>query len=258
MTAGTWDRDDDAACFTPRFAAVPGTGYVVLGRPEGPGRDWRELARTEAPRAERRSSTVVEAIEPGSGEVPANLLRFSVTFSAPMEEGSAAGHVHLLDETGHESAGSLLEMPPELWDRNRRRLTVLLEPGRIKRGLQPHVRAGAPIRAGGRVTLVVDAELRDATGAPLSSAARRTYRVGPPVRSRVDPALWEVRWPTAAGEPLVLRFDRGLDSTLVRRYLRVTDGHGVPVPGRAALDPAATLWSFTPDSGRPCTRCTST
>jgi hypothetical protein len=137
-------------------------------------------------------------------------------------------------------------MPPELWDRGRRRLTVLLEPGRIKRGLQPNVLAGPPLREGDTVTLVVESGLRDAGGAELVDGARRSYRVGAPIRSRIDPHRWHVRWPESPSSPLVVRFDRPLDRALALRCLRVMDADGHPVPGLATLDDAARVWEFTP------------
>jgi hypothetical protein len=245
-TAGAWERVEGGARFTPRFAAVPGTDYVVLGRADD---RWRELASLTVPAADRPSHTVVESIDPGVDEVPANLLRFAVTFSAPMEDGSAEGRVHLLDASGAALPGTLLAMPPELWDGDHRRLTVLLEPGRIKRGLQPNVQAGPPLREGDAVTLVVDSGLRDAGGAELVRGARRRYRVGAAIRSRVDPGRWDVRWPAAPTEPLVVRFDRPLDRALVLRCLRALDADGHPLTGRTELDAEARAWAFTPAGG---------
>ena len=164
-------RSGDGAEFTPRFAAVPGTMYVIVGRPDA-GEAWRELARVSIPGADLTPRTVVETIDPATEWVPENLLRFSVTFSSAMDEGSAAGHVHVLDETGAVMPGTLLEMPPELWDRRRRRLTVLLEPGRIKRGLQPNVlrreRRSARAARSRSSSMPVSATLREHS----SSAAR--------------------------------------------------------------------------------------
>ena len=153
---------------------------------------------------------------------------------------------HLLAEDGGELIGTLLPMPPALWDRPRRRLTVLLEPGRIKRGLQPNVQAGPPLVPGTSVTFVVDGQLTDAAGALLVSGAERTYRIDKPIRSRVDPAGWEVRWPDSAGGQLVVRFGPSLDRALVRRCLRVVGPDGRVVPGQAILDRDAEIWTFTP------------
>jgi hypothetical protein len=248
-TAGLWERSGTEARFTPRFAAVPGTEFAVVGKSGDRDESWRELARFHIPPVVLVPSTVVEAIDPAVEWVPANLLRFSVTFSSTMEDGSAAGHLHLIDESGADIPGALLSMPPELWDRPRRRLTVLLEPGRIKRGLQPNVQAGPPLREGTTVTLVVESAIRDAGGAELVASASRTYRVGPSIRTRVDPALWEVRWPETPGRQLVVRFDRPLDRALVQRCLRVLDEHGHPVSGETQHDQDARTWVFTPGSG---------
>lgn len=246
-TAGSWERSGEDARFTPRFAPVGGTEFVVLGREQDA---WRELARFRIPESGGQPTTVVQSIDPSTESVPANLLRFAVTFSSTMEDGSAAGHIRLLDGSGAVIPGALLDMPPELWDRDRRRLTVLLEPGRIKRGLQPNLLAGAPLREGETVTLEVDAGIRDVHGHPLVEPARRTYRVGPAIRSRIDPHRWALRWPDADDDRLTIRFDRPLDRALVRRYVRVIDGGGEIVEGETALDKDASLWTFAPTPGR--------
>jgi hypothetical protein len=248
-TAGSWERSDAEARFTPRFPAGPGSRFVILELRDDGGDPWRELAFVDAPERETARRTSVESIDPRALDVPANLLRFSALFSSVMKEGSAAGRIHLLDENGVDLAGTLLEMPPELWDRDRRRLTVLLEPGRIKRGLQPHEQAGPPLRAGTSVTLVVDADIRDAAGSPLVEAARRTYRIGAAIRSRIDPQLWDVTWPTAPSGQLRVRFDRPLDRVLVGRYLRVLDSLQELVPGSAVLDEAGQSWVFDAQPG---------
>ncbi len=76
--AGSWARDGDVARFAPRLAAVPGTVYAVVGRQDA--RDgWSEHARVAVPASHLGPSTVVEVIDPGCEQVPANLLRFSMT-----------------------------------------------------------------------------------------------------------------------------------------------------------------------------------
>lgn len=227
---------------------MPGTEFAVVGRRDD-HEPWRELARVRVPAPDVAPSTTVDAIGPAVESVPANLLRFTVTFSSEMEEGSAAGRIQLQDDTGANILGALLDMPPELWDRDRRRLTVLVEPGRIKRGLQPNVQAGAPLREGGTVTLVVDSGIRDSSGARLAEEARRTYRVDAPIRSRIDPTRWQVTWPDAPADSVVVRFDRPLDGALAQRYLRVVDGDGNPVAGQTHIDEAVRQWMFTPSVG---------
>jgi hypothetical protein len=152
-------------------------------------------------------------------------------------------------ETGVELAGAILAMEPELWDQQRRRLTVLLDPGRIKRGLVPNAQAGYPLVEGVAVTLVVDEEFRDATGAALRAGSRIDYAIGPAMRGRVDPAHWLIEAPAAGTtEPLAVQFDRPLDHALLRHCLHVTDAAGVEVRGRARSTSGELGWQFTPDT----------
>ena len=98
-----------------------------------------------------------------------------------------------------------------------------------------------------QVTIVVEAEVRDATGTALVAGARRGFRVGPAVRTRVDPEQWHVAWPNAGSkEILTVDFDRPLDHALALRCLRVTTADGHALPGKATLGPGEVRWSFTP------------
>jgi hypothetical protein len=238
--AGRLAADGRDACFVPRFGFVDGTAYAVTvdGRPAG------TLTR---PRPARPATAHVLAIHPAAGEVPRNLLRCYIWFSAPMSEGQAAGHVTLADDAGTPLPGALLATEHELWDVGRRRLTVLLDPARIKRGLAGHRAAGYPLRAGQPVRLVVGAGFRDAAGTPLRAGAERRYTVGPDERRRVEPGDWALAIPPAGGtEPLVVTFGRPLDHGPLARCLHVTGPGGSRVDGAAEAGPQDRSWRLVP------------
>lgn len=238
-TAGDVLRDAGDLCFVPRFGFLPGTEYVVSVDGTGAGSVW-------CPRPDARPTTEVLAIHPTAAVVPRNLLRCYVTFSAPMGDGDAAAHVSLVTDDGPLPA-VLLSTEYELWDADRRRLTVLLDPARIKRGLVGHRELGYPLRDGMRVRLRVDRGFRDATGTQLVADAEREYRVGVDLRGQVDPAAWRLTVPRAhTRDPLVVGFDRPLDHALLDRCLAV----GVPGRGRPGAEDRE--WSFLPtDAWRP-------
>ena len=109
---------------------------------------------------------------PARTSIPYNQLRLYIHFSAPMSEGGAAEHIHVVDDAGgHELADAVLPPEPELWDRGRRRLTLMFDPARLKRGLVPHEQAGYPLLPGRAIRVVVDRDLADAAGQPLASAS---------------------------------------------------------------------------------------
>jgi hypothetical protein len=238
--AGRLVRDGEDFCFVPRFAFVAGATYAIAV--EGVTEDV--LVR---PRPDRPATSEVLDIRPTATEVPRNLLRFYILFSAPMSEGCAAGHVRLVDDAGETMLGALLPTEHELWDGSRRRLTVLLDPARIKRGLVTHRQTGYPLQSGRSFRLVVDDGFRDALGIPLRAQAERRYEVGDEERRRVDPDGWvltDLRASTM--QPLHVAFDRSLDHGLLARCLRVVGPDGGPVDGTPEIGPQERSWQLVP------------
>jgi hypothetical protein len=235
--AGAFAGEGEALCFVPRFAFVPGETYALVRNGEVLGRIARDAGEDGTPPAE------VLAIHPSAGEVPLNLLRLYVTFSAPMSEGLAADSIRLRHAgSGEEMPGSFAPIDPELWDGARRRLTVLLDPARIKRGLAPHREAGYPLREGEDVVVEVGSSFRDARGRPLHRPATRRYRVGPALRSRVDPHAWRLHAPRAGTrDALTVDFGRPLDHALLQRCLRVEG-----MSGETAAGDGERRWDFVP------------
>jgi hypothetical protein len=238
--AGQVVSDGADLCFLPRFGFLDGTAYTVtLG--------GAEVALLSRPRPEPPATTEVAGIWPTAGRVPRNLLRLYVLFSAPMSEGYAARHVQLTDDGGKPVAGALLPAEHELWDTARCRLTVLLDPARIKRGLSAHRAAGYPLRPGQPFRLVVDDGFRDAAGARLRAPAQRRYVAGDDERCRVDPAAWRLDVPAAGSRgPLRVSFGRPLDHGLLGRCLRVAGPGGRPVSGTQQPGLHELSWRFTP------------
>jgi hypothetical protein len=140
-------------------------------------------------------------------------------------------------------------MEPELWDPDRRRLTLLLDPGRIKRGLAPHEEAGYPLAEGVPVVISIDAGFRDGAGRPLRAGSERRYDVGPAVRSRIDPRGWTCVHPTVGSkEPLTVAFDRPLDHAMLGHCLSVVDMAEGALHGRGSTGAEERSWIFEPDS----------
>jgi hypothetical protein len=238
--AGRLVHDGDGLCFIPRFAFLDGTTYTVAV-------DGVVAATLVRDRPGVAASTEVEGICPTAAQVPRNLLRFYIWFSAPMSEGYAARHVRLADDLGNTMAGALLPGEPELWDPARRRLTVLLDPARIKRGLVAHRQVGYPLRTGEQFWLVVDGGFRDARGLPLRAATKRRYLVGEDERRHVDPKTWVLTAPRAGtSEPLTASFDRPLDHGLLTRCLHVTGPDGQPVHGTPRIGSGEVSWQLVP------------
>jgi hypothetical protein len=160
-----------------------------------------------------------------------------------MSLGEAWQRIHLLDENGDAIRGAFLEIDQELWDPDHKRLTVLLDPGRIKRGLVPASEAGTPIVEGRRYTLAIDREWRDASSVPMMVGFQKVFMGGSSDRTPPAPERWRIGTPTAGtSQPLVVDFPKPMDYALLQRMLEVPG-----IPGTIAIDRDETEWRFTPD-----------
>jgi hypothetical protein len=242
-TAGRFEAHGGDTFFRPRFPFVAGMRYSLLV-------DGKEAGAILRPADTRPAVARVVAIYPGAAELPLNHLRFYFAFSHPMSEGFAAGAIRVRRaDTGETLEDVFLSTPPELWDPRRVRLTMLLDPGRIKRGLVPHEEAGYPLVEGIPIEVVVEEGFRDAEGRTLRESVVRRYQVGPTVSSRVDTDLWTIKPPAAGSrEPLAVRFDRPLDRALLERCLRVCDLTGGYVGGTISIGDGECSWCFAPES----------
>jgi hypothetical protein len=259
LLAGRWVADAESLWFVPRFPLLPRTRYALWvdaslgdGKLEAlacPGElGAHARLRWALPDVRPSPETRVVEIYPTCGELPANQLRLYVHFSSPMSEGFARRRVRLLQADAEEATDeAFLDMEPELWDPERRRLTLLFDPGRLKRGLVPNREIGYPLREGRAVRVVVDEEFRDQRGEPLLASFARGYRVGPELRRRPSAADWRFEHPAAGTlQPLAIRFDRPLDHGLLQHCIRVLDRDRRPVAGELAIPPGEMLWQFTP------------
>jgi Bacterial Ig-like domain len=186
------------------------------------------LAAASAPRA-------VE-IQPRAQTIPATTLRLYVVFDKSARGWVRQNQVKLLTADGQAIVPSpFMDFGQELWSTDGRRLTVLFDPGRVKRDVEGPGSDAAPLKPGRAYQIEV-------------GAYRTSFRVGPPNRSPLDPKNWQMSSPPTKSGPLQIVFDRVMDSALVTHQLKVTTPDGKPVEGRTELTAEGTTWRFIPKS----------
>ena len=195
----------------------------------------------------KQRTTRVLGVHPSSSELPANLLRWYVELSASMTLGSALEHVRLLDESGREVQGAFLAMDQELWDPDRRRLTLLFDPGRVKRGVRTNLEAGAPLEAGHRYKMVVDDAWTDGEGAPLVSGFEHSFQAVEADRTSPDPKRWRLTVPAAGTrESFRVEFGEIVDHALASSMIGLYSADGTAVAGTVELRDDDRVWVFSP------------
>lgn len=245
--AGEFALETDTLCFVPRFPFVDGMDYS-LATFTGSNDEAPEFWTIHRPSGALSPATEVVAVYPTASELPVNLLKIYVHFSGPMSEGWAHRAVKVVrEDTGDALEAVFLPPDPELWDSERRRLTMLLDPGRIKRGLVPNLEDGYPLIEGVPILVTVDHQFRDASGQPLKAGGQRSYQIGPALRSRIDPELWRLSAPECGSlNSLAVEFDRPLDHALLQHSLHVRDPVGALVDGEQQVGIKECSWRFTP------------
>jgi len=234
---GTYTVENGQLTFRPRFPLSPDVTYVAAfgGSDPAAGLVLPASKRANAP------ATRVVAMYPSAATLPSNQLKLYLVFSAPMQSGEIWPKIHLVDQDGKPSYLPFVEQ--ELWNRDQTRLTLIFDPGRIKRGVKPNVDLGPVLEEGRRYKLILDRELKDGRGIPLEAAFQHEFAAGPAERRGVDLKLWKLSEPHAGTvEPLVIRFDRPLDYALLQDVFKIQG-----VSGSASLGAEEAQWHFQPD-----------
>jgi hypothetical protein len=238
---GAYSAGKGTLIFHPRFPLAPGVHYrAVFQLPDQP----KVETFFDGPPQDTTRSTRIDRVYPSAATLPANQLKLYLYFSAPMSRGEAWQHVRLLDEAGKVVPFAFLEIDQELWDSDNRRLTVLFDPGRLKRGLVPANELGAPLVEGRKYTLSIDNQWPDARGVGLAEGFEKVFSVGPADRVSPDPAKWVITAPKAGtSDALVVDFPEPMDYALLQRLITVPG-----VSGEITIGNEEKQWRFTPVS----------
>lgn len=238
--------------FIPHFPFERGLSYRAifdprpLGRPELSEVLTHEFSLSKVPSG---LPTEVQHIFPSNECLPENLLRFYVSFSNSMQRGRVEAEIALLGSDGEPAPDTLYRAPVELWDRSMRYLTILIDPGRLKREVGPNRELGPPLRAGQVYTLAVGAGMLDLDGRQLRKTFHKRFHVTGAVRENLAVEQWKIVPPvTNSCQPLALMFPRPLDWALLSHTITITSKDEHSIDGQIVIDQGERRWSLTPTS----------
>jgi hypothetical protein len=178
-------------------------------------------------------------ISPEAMVLPANTLRFYINFSRPGEAHFNRDGLQLLNEEGQVVPDPFLVFSQELWSRDGRRLTVFMEPGRIKRGMGEDPSHEPAFIVGQAYSLVLTA---------LGHTACHTFRVSDPILEPIDETNWRIVLPNAGSlDPAIVHFDRVMDAALCEDEIRILTAFGEVVHTSVSLAPDGTTMQFIPN-----------
>jgi len=184
-------------------------------------------------------------LHPNTKTIPANILRVYLSFSEPMARNQVRDKIFLSNAQGQRIDNPFLNLQAELWNNKQTRLTLLLDPGRIKQGVGPNVSDGAPLKAGKTYSLNISKSFKSAAGQPLEKLQSIDFTVGTAQRKKINPYDWHLNTPIYnTKSTLIVTFDRLIDIGTSSHFLRIVDNNNNEVQGHSTHNEKT--WKFTP------------
>ena len=236
--AGEFSIEPNAYLFTPLIPFTRGLQYEIFAKQV-------RLASICIP----RDKTVprLMGIYPSPDSVPQNLLKVYLVFSRPMLEGHASSYIQLMDHRGDSLPNIFLHLPGELWNADRTILTLWLDPGRIKRDLQPNQKFGPPLKRGEHYHLLISRLWPDQDGNALAQSYDKYFVATG--RDTISPVIgeWKLTLPQKGSlQPLLVDLNEPLDFILLKNTISLADSSGNPVPCRLDIENKESLLEFKP------------
>ena len=253
---GSYFVADSHLVFQPKYPPPPGITYTAsfngayFNTLIGKELLREKYAETlQFPENPVNTTTKIKGIYPNIDKVPSNLLKIYLYFSAPMGLENPYQFLSLEDGFGNSIQEPFVVIPEGLWDPERKRLTILIHPGRVKRGVGPNLVMGSVLQEGNDYTLRVDKNWSDWNGAKLQSSFEYSFSVGASDRNKININTWKLSLPEASSkDTLAIAFGESLDPALALRMVSVIDPLGNPVQGNISVDNASSYWYLLPKS----------
>jgi len=237
---GDYSFENDKVIFKPIIAFTRGLKYQVYVRNE-------LIDEITIPAIDSTNTPEILAVYPALDTLPENLLKFYILFSKPMQEGDELKHIHLIKDGRDTLSAIFLDL--ELWNNERTMLTLWLDPGRIKRHLQPNKLLGPPLIRGSHYQLVIDKDWQDAKGILLKENLVKNFFASSRDSVSPDEKKWTIDTPkVGTKEQLVIKFNEPLDHVLAERTILVADANGNEIKGKLKVSEHGDIVYFSPDS----------
>lgn len=239
---GNYKINSGFIVFRPLIPFTKGLKYEVRWKNK-----W--IAEVAIPAASAADRPEIVSVYPHVNVVPSNLLKIHIQFSKPMQEGQItdySGHVTMRKRTSDTSPSIFADLGLELWNSDRTLLTLWLDPGRIKRDLQPNKKLGPPLEEGMTYHLIIRG-MRDTDGNTFEFDYIKDFTIGP--RDSISPGIerWSFHVPKAgAMDSLKIDFHETLDYVLLKNCIRITDANGNAVTGNIEVINMETGVCFIP------------
>ena len=215
---GIYDRAEEHLTFTPSFPLLPNLNYEAVNLLTDRSTSYRwDLPTGDVPTL---------SISPTLDVLPANHLKFYLSFSEPMQQENPWEYCKLLNITTGEFVGRPFRHT-ELWNKSGNRLTLWFHPGRQKTGVNLNLEIGPILEPEHEYQLLIDKRWKSLAGTAIGKDTMINFQAGQSDHSQPDPESWDLVLPTAeTTDPLTIQFNESLDHALLNnRALKLLIGN---------------------------------
>jgi hypothetical protein len=239
---GDYQKSDAGIVFRPLIPFTSGLTYEISVA-------GKTIGKIQIPVPQYSDLPSLTEIYPSQDTLPENTLKFYFRFSHAMREGQALKYIRLLKNGTDTVSGTFLDLQPELWNKDYTLLTLWLDPGRIKRDLQPNKKLGVPLESAASYTLVVESGWTDIRGAVIPENFRKDFFVAERDSICPDVKQWTLKKPKQnTTDPLVIHLNESLDRVLLPEAVRIISVDGNSVGGKMEVKNEETVLEFRPES----------
>lgn len=239
---GTYSSQNNRITFIPTYALLKGKNYLAR---YNNGKNAIEKT-FNIPRNSGTSSSSVHQVYPSIEVLPLNVLKFYIQFSDSMARGFAYDNIHFINAKGDTLKEVYLDLKEELWSPDMKRFTLLLDPGRIKRGLQSLEDLDYVFEQNGEYSLVINKNWHTADDQPMVTDFQKQFKTTG-FSEVYDSYLEITNTPVRdTQQTLKLSSKNPNDYALLQRVIEVTDASGQQVAGTVLLGKHELSWEFTP------------
>ena len=171
-----------------------------------------------------------------------------IQFNKPVSRVRILDHIFIADNSGNKMDRVILDLENAILSDQDRLLTIWIEPGRQKRGLQPNEILGPPFIAGRTYQLHVMGSLRDKEGVLMQDEWMSSFSISEPDRKSPDVTMWQLSLPVfGIRESLTLITDESMDYVSFSQLTFIKDQNGEKVAGQISLDNEEQSLIFNPN-----------
>lgn len=234
--------------FTPAFPFESGLQYLLRFKPSNSEEDYAYHPFVIGKTTTAEQARVIN-IYPSTDALPENLLRFYIYFSTPMKKGQSLRHIQLRDSTGNVDSRAFMEFKYELWSPDGKRLTILFDPGRIKRGVSTNLELGPALLEGMRYELTISGSWQDVYGNELNQDFTKRFTAVKAYRQHIEIRDWKIQVPSLnSHDTLRVNCDRLMDHALAQSMIQIQDEQNGLISGHWQISEHEQTLYFVPEN----------